>query len=467
MRRSRQIIRYVPAIVIAGLALCPFTIGDAANQENAETYNQRGLALMSAENFDEAIKAFKEAVRLKPDFAEAFYHLGDSYMEMGDAKQAVDAYKESINQKPDFVEAYDHLGIAYEARRDNKRAVESFAEAIRLDPKAKTSYYNLGVFYAQHDKQKDALSQYKVLQSLDAALAQDLYNWIYQPTNPLVSDGVVRVHAIAIDGQGAPVSGLTADDFQVTEDGVRQSASISFTSDGPAFYGIAVDTSGSMRASFSFLIAATRKVVQKTSARDQTLLVRFISSDKIETVQEFTSSKRKLLSAIDQLFIEAGQSAVLDAVYVAAQRLASYKFPDKTIRRVMILLTDGDDRQSYYSAQQLVAFLRTIDVQIFVISFDTTGGKLNENQPKRAADRLRALASETGGAALFPTSPAGLNAAIDRVFDLVHAEYSIEYKPSKPVEKNIYRPISISLSPKPQRQSVSVIARPGYVVKGK
>src|SRR5262245_24623438 len=115
--RRRHITAWVLLIAISGLAV--FSIGAAAQgPENAEAYNQRGQALMAAEEFEEAIKVFKQAIALKPDFTEAFYHLGDSYMEVGEVKKAVGAYQEVIKHKPDSAEAYEHLGAAYEANRD-------------------------------------------------------------------------------------------------------------------------------------------------------------------------------------------------------------------------------------------------------------------------------------------------------------------------------------------------------------
>lgn len=463
----------LPLFLVMAFVLTGFPsrngIAGTVQQDNAETYNQQGLALMAAEKFEEAAKVFKEAIKLKPDFVDANYHLGDTYFELGEVKKAIEAYKQAIRYKPDFALAYNQLGTAYRAASDYKKAIDAYNESIRLDPKAQLTHYNLGTMYAERNKEQSALAEYKILQPMDAGLAQDLYNSIYKPTVPILSDGAVRLNVLAVDSHGAPVPGLTSEDFQVVEDGAVQTVSVASKRDS-VFYGLAVDTSGSMRPAFPLVIASSKYIVEKAHPQDQTLLVRFISSDKIETVQEFTSNKRRLMNGIDTLYIEGGQSAVLDAVYVAAQRLAGYKFPDQTVRRVLFLLTDGDDRQSYYNLPQVVDLLRSLDVQIFAVSLSTdnrSGGKLNQNQPKRFADLLKTLASETGGAAFFPGSPAELKATLDQVFDLVRSEYTIEYKPAKPGKAHDYRPVSVTIAPKPQREKWSVIARPGYVVSKK
>src|SRR5207245_1191521 len=111
-------------------------------------------------------------------------------------------------------------------------------------------------------------------------------------------------------------------------------------------------TSGSMRPALSQELRLSRAIVQRNEPADETLLIQFISSDKIETVQEFTSDKSVLNNRLDSLYIEGGQSAILDAVYLAAKSVARYKSDDGTYkRRAVILLTDGDERASYYNLE--------------------------------------------------------------------------------------------------------------------
>ena len=258
---------------------------------------------------------------------------------------------------------------------------------------------------------------------------------------------------------------MTSEDFRVVEDGAPQTVSIVSNGESSSFYGLAVDTSGSVRPVINLVVAASKQIVERLRPEDQTILIRFVSSDKIEIFQEFTSNKRLLNGGIDTLYIEAGQSAVLDAVYLAAQRVGSYKFPSRNVRRVLVLLTDGDDRASYYTLQQVSALLRSIDVQIFAISFSTDdSGKLNQKQSPRSVDLLKTLTSETGGVTFFPKSPADLTTTVNAVFDFVSGEYTIEYKPTKPLAPDTYRPVAVTIAPKSPLGNSIVIARPGYGV---
>jgi Ca-activated chloride channel family protein len=445
----------------------PGRSGILAQAQDATTYYQQGVALLAEEKFDEAIKALTSAVKLKPDYADAYSRLGEAYSQIAEFKKALEAYKQLVRYQPNSASAYSSLGAAFSAVADYKKAIEAYDESIRLDPKAADVHYKVGVIHAQRGKEQSAVAEYKTLQGLDASLAQDLYNLIYKPTVPVVADGVVRLRVIAIDSHGTPITGLTSEDFKVLEEGEPQTISVVSKADS-TFYGLAVDTSGSVRPIFNLVVATSKQLIERLRPENQTLVIRFISSDKIETVQEFTSNKRLLNGGIDTLYIEGGQSAVLDAVYLAAQRMGGYKFPNRNVRRVVVLLTDGDDRASYYTLSQVTAFLRSIDVQIFAISFGTdNNGNLNRNPPARSTALLQTLTLETGGATFFPKSPAELTASVNAIFDFVGGAYTIEYKPTKLLAANLYRPVSVTIVPKPERANSTVLVRTGYTVPAK
>lgn len=187
----------------------------------------------------------------------------------------------------------------------------------------------------------------------------------------------------------------------------------------PIIYGLVVDTSKSMGLHFKEVIEAAKTVVNNNRPGDEVFVVRFIDSGHIETLQDFTSDKTAVLDALGKLFTELGQSAVVDAVYVSAQRLAQHK-PSGNLRRpAMILITDGDDRASYYKQEQLYALLRGNRVQVFVIGLVN---ELNDRKPllrkssrEKAIRFLQRLAQETGGRAFFLESPAELPGIADAI----------------------------------------------------
>src|SRR2546430_4571416 len=120
------------------------------------------------------------------------------------------------------------------------------------------------------------------------------------------------------------------------------------------------------------------------------------------------------MDGLDQLYIEGGQTAVIDGVYLAAQHVADYKkgSDDDRRRRALIVVTDGEDRASYYPEAQLFQSLREEDVQIYVIGFvnelDADKGLIRKSPRDKAVNLINRLASETGGRAFFPQSIAEL-----------------------------------------------------------
>ena len=95
-----------------------------------------------------------------------------------------------------------------------------------------------------------------------------------------------------IDRNNRPINNIRQDEFKVFEDGVPQPI-FSFTQEEvPVIYGMAVDTSGSLRPQFSQVIDAAKSIINSNKPGDETFLERFISSDKIETVQTLSPARR-------------------------------------------------------------------------------------------------------------------------------------------------------------------------------
>ena len=214
----------------------------------------------------------------------------------------------------------------------------------------------------------------------------------------------VSLNVRVVDRNNRPVNDLRQDDFKVYENNVLQPITSFTKGEVPTNYSLVIDNSGSLRQQLDKVIEAGKILVASNHPDDDTSVIRFVSSDKIEIIQDFTSSKSDLNEALDNLFIEGGQTAIIDAVYLAAERVDSYeksKNRDDKKRRALILVTDGEDRDSYYKEQQLYDLLRESDVQIYVIGFvgdlDKEGGFISKSPQGKAKAFLERLATETGG----------------------------------------------------------------------
>jgi len=282
-----------------------------------------------------------------------------------------------------------------------------------------------------------------------------------------INTDLVTLHVRVIDRNNRPINNISKADFKVLEDGVPQPI-FSFTEEEvPVIYGLAVDTSGSLRPQFDSVISAAKTIINSNKKGDETFLERFISSDKIETIQDFTDKKDFLMDGLDQLFIEGGQTAVIDGVYLAAGHVADYKntASDDRRRRALIVVTDGEDRQSYYNEQQLFAQLREEDVQIYVIGFvnelDSDRGLIRKSSKDKAVGLLNRLATETGGRAFFPQSISELPQIANEIVRDLRTQYVISYDPTNKTHDGSYRAIKVTVNQPATGDRRIALTRPG------
>lgn len=102
---------------------------------SAQQAFEEGTRLMKAQRFPEAVAAFQQAVKTRPDFAEAHSNLGYSLRNTGQLDQAIASYQEAIRLKPDLAEAREYLGVAYVLKGDKQAAMEQYHVLQRLNPK--------------------------------------------------------------------------------------------------------------------------------------------------------------------------------------------------------------------------------------------------------------------------------------------------------------------------------------------
>jgi Ca-activated chloride channel homolog len=284
----------------------------------------------------------------------------------------------------------------------------------------------------------------------------------------LVSNAeLVTLHIRVIDRNNHPINNVQKEEFRILEDGVPQPI-FSFTQEEvPVMYGLAVDTSGSLRPAFDSVINASKAIVNSNKRGDETFIERFISSDKIETIQDFTSNKDSLMDGLDTLYIEGGQTAVIDGVYLAAEHVADYKKSgdDDRRRRALIVVTDGEDRASYYTETQLFQRLREEDVQIFVIGFvnelEADKGLIRKSPREKAVSLLNRLATETGGRAFFPNSISELPDVAREIVHDLRTQYVVSYDPTNKAHDGTYRAIRVTVSDSPAQGKRIALTRSG------
>ena len=284
-----------------------------------------------------------------------------------------------------------------------------------------------------------------------------------------VNTELVTLNVRVIDRNNRPIGDVRQSEFHVSEDGVPQPIEYFTREEVPISYGLAVDTSGSMRSQLQSVIDAGKTIINTNRKGDETFLVRFISSDKIETVQDFTSNQEYLIDGLDSLYVEGGQTAVIDAVYLTADHVAEYKKGDDNDRRrrALIVITDGEDRSSFYSPEKLFARLREADVQIYVIGFvnelDKEGGLIRKSPRDKAVNLINKLATETGGRAFFPQSLSELPQIASEIVRDLRSQYVLAYNPTNKTRDGSFRSIKVSVDEGSSRDKRIALTRNGRI----
>jgi Ca-activated chloride channel family protein len=278
----------------------------------------------------------------------------------------------------------------------------------------------------------------------------------------------VTLNVRVVDRNNRPVSNLTQSAFKVYEDNVLQPLTSFSKGEVPTNYSLVIDNSGSLRPQLDKVIEAGKILVNSNRPADETSVIRFVNSDKIEIVQDFTASKNDLNDALDNLFIEGGQTAIIDAVYLAADRVNQYensRDPNDKKRRALILVSDGEDRDSFYKEQQLFQLLRETDVQIYTIGFlgdlDKSGGFISKSPQSKAKALMERLASETGGKSYFPTSVNELESIARDISSELRTQYLLSYSPTNERTDGSFRNIKVTVDDGPDKQKRIAITRSG------
>jgi Ca-activated chloride channel family protein len=290
-----------------------------------------------------------------------------------------------------------------------------------------------------------------------------------QEQSPQKQDGpAVRLSLIVADRSKHSLDDLNKDSISVWEDKIPQTVSLFSKDERPVDYALVIDTTGSFRKLLDAALETARLIVSNNRDLDETFIERFISSDKVETVREFTSDKTELLKSLRTLYVEGGQSAVIDAVYEAASHTADYRSSTNDRRRALVLLSDGEDRASYYTENTLIQMLREKDVQVFVIGIvaqlDDRPRPVGLDPREKAEKLLQRLAQETGGRVFFPKTTNELTQAAREIVHDLHAQYLIGYQSTNTNNKENFRKVEVKIAEAPGRDKPTAITRPGYFV---
>ena len=252
---------------------------------------------------------------------------------------------------------------------------------------------------------------------------------------------LVEVYATVSDPRGAPLSGLTRDDFSVEEDGRRQEIRTFSAGQFPLALAIGIDRSFSMaKAGLPAVSRAVRAFLRALRPDDQAMLVGIGS--QTEVLAPLSRDRGPALEALDHLD-PWGTTPLYDATLSAVDSIEP-----ASGRRALILISDGTDRYSLTTATALLDRVRRKDVLIYPIALGKTRDAV-----------FVEMATVTGGRSFQVASASSLPGALTAIADELRFQYLIGYVPARPSGRPGWRSIQVRVN----RPDARVRARDGYI----
>jgi Ca-activated chloride channel family protein len=248
---------------------------------------------------------------------------------------------------------------------------------------------------------------------------------------------LVVLHLTVVDKSGRLITTLPQSAFQVYENGAPQQVKLFKREDVPVSMGLVIDNSGSMRDKRQKVAAAAVALVKDSNKEDEAFVVNFNDDAYLDC--PFTSDVEKMDQALSKIDSRGG-TAMRDAIRMSIDHMKEKAKRDK---KVILVVTDGNDNASSYSLENLVKAAQQSEIIIYSI------GLLNEEERREAKQAKRALdllTEATGGKAYFPKELADVERIAHQVAHDIRNQYTITYTPANQAWDGSFRQIKVTAS---------------------
>jgi Ca-activated chloride channel family protein len=256
-----------------------------------------------------------------------------------------------------------------------------------------------------------------------------------------------------VDRTGEAVPDLTAQDFEIREEGVQQTVSYFSTATGdaavPLHIGLLFDTSESMERDMPLSRNAAIRFLNTFPAAADFTLVEF--DDEVRAARFSQAQFPRLVERIRSRKAR-GRTSLYDALSVYLGSAF-----DQTGRKVLVVYTDGGDTSSSRTWDEALRILRASDVTVYPIGFLASRGSPRLMQQSQ----LMEIARLTGGRAVFPAAMKDLELMYASIADEIHAQYLIGYVPTNMVRDGKWRKVEIKVT-RTDSKRLQLRTRPGY-----
>jgi Ca-activated chloride channel family protein len=276
-----------------------------------------------------------------------------------------------------------------------------------------------------------------------------------QPPTTLKADvKLVNVFVTVTDAKGAPIAGLTKENFTIQEDGHEQKISI-FDKESalPLSIALEIDTSLSTRHDLPLEQASAKRFAHALLRPIDALSV-FGFNEDVRQATPFTPDLKRIDEGIEHIRLGAA-TALFDAIYLASRQLDR-----RQGRKVIVLITDGGDTVSkvdYKEAVRAAEEAEALVYSIIVVPIEASAGR--ETGGEHA---LIQLSEDTGGKYYYATSMSQLDDAFHKISDELRTQYLLAYYSSQRLSFSDFRRIQVNVSGSAEASSYKVRHRAGY-----
>jgi len=264
---------------------------------------------------------------------------------------------------------------------------------------------------------------------------------------------LVVLHVNVFDGRSDAVPDLMQHAFRVLENGSPQDVTFFAGADVPVTVGLILDNSSSMIARQSMLVAGGKAFARSSHPEDELFTVHFNEHVRFGLPPGLPFTNRQtLLQAALARFRPGGMTALYDAVIAGLDHL---EFANHQ-KRVLVVLSDGDDNASRHSRREMMERARASDAIVYTIASGDSRQGLDAN-PRV----LRELAEVSGGVALFPDDDSAVVEAFDTVAANVRRGYLLGYSPTNAAHDGSFRRVEVRVAV-PGKRNLKVRSRDGY-----
>jgi Ca-activated chloride channel homolog len=308
---------------------------------------------------------------------------------------------------------------------------------------------------AQPNTRDPSINRFRAFQTSRVVLSAATGRQVRDEVPIIVNTDLVTLNVSVVDRSGHLVTGLDKRAFSILDNKSPQEIVFFSDADAPVSVSIVFDLSESMSGEkIKLARAALAHFIETSLNSDEYTLIVFSESPQV--LLDRTRDGKAMIDRLSAA-VPHGTTALYDACYLGVERLTGGTYP----KRVLLLISDGQDNNSHYNFDEVRSLLRESDVVFYSIGI-ADPIQLTGKAGARVRYALEGLAEITGGKAFFPSNEAQMDEIFERIALELRRQYSIGYRPQNFAGDGKWHRIRVRVNPPNGTAHLSVRSRAGY-----